>query len=264
MKKMLRLVLLLGCALWLTGCASIVDGGKAEVPMTGTLGATVSITDEGNAVVFEGKLPATAELVRGGGFQSKRYTVEVSKPNYVSKKLKLAPELNNWVWGNILLGGVIGVIVDASTGAMWTLTPESLSVQLQPVTGFEPATEPAKIAQGTSKVAINKNDLFRSPLPAGFAKIEELDKAPINSEHKEKMERYVQNKSEQKAFVIGWKGGFFSTTDVSLAGLHATFERCHKSNSECWLYGLGNEVVWSENKSSRITQDKLQPLSAVN
>ena len=39
--------------------------------------------------------------------------------------------MSGWVWGNILFGGIIGLIVDASTGAMYKLTPEQVEASLK-------------------------------------------------------------------------------------------------------------------------------------
>jgi hypothetical protein len=38
---------------------------------------------------------------------------------------------SGWVWGNIVFGGLIGLVVDASTGAMYKLTPEQVHAQFQ-------------------------------------------------------------------------------------------------------------------------------------
>lgn len=38
---------------------------------------------------------------------------------------------SGWVWGNILFGGLIGLVVDASTGGMYKLTPEQITAELE-------------------------------------------------------------------------------------------------------------------------------------
>jgi hypothetical protein len=42
----------------------------------------------------------------------------------------IEPRLNPWIFGNWLIGGVIRVIVDPATGAMWDLTPEDVEPEL--------------------------------------------------------------------------------------------------------------------------------------
>ena len=44
--------------------------------------------------------------------------------------MTLTRKTNGWVWGNIVFGGIIGLIIDASSGAMYKLTPEQVNAQL--------------------------------------------------------------------------------------------------------------------------------------
>ena len=39
--------------------------------------------------------------------------------------------MDGWLFGNLLFGGLICVIVDAATGAMYKLTPNQMAAQLQ-------------------------------------------------------------------------------------------------------------------------------------
>ena len=36
------------------------------------------------------------------------------------------------VWGNVILGGIIGIIIDFSTGAVYKVKPDEISVGLEP------------------------------------------------------------------------------------------------------------------------------------
>lgn len=38
--------------------------------------------------------------------------------------------MDGWLFGNLLFGGLICVIVDAATGAMYKLTPNQMAAQL--------------------------------------------------------------------------------------------------------------------------------------
>jgi hypothetical protein len=68
-------------------------------------------------------------------------TVVISKDGYESQQVHLAAELNPWVWGNIVFGGIIGVFVDWGTGACDSLRPAVINVTLNSVPGT--ATSPA-------------------------------------------------------------------------------------------------------------------------
>jgi hypothetical protein len=83
-------------------------------------------------VVHRGKTPATVTLKTGEGyFKGKEYTVLIRKEGYEEQSVVIRKELNGWYLGNILFGGLIGLlVVDPLTGAMWTLTPQDINVNL--------------------------------------------------------------------------------------------------------------------------------------
>jgi len=47
-------------------------------------------------------------------------------PGYESQQLKLHNKAQGWVWGNILLGGPVGLIVDCVSGASDELIPKEI------------------------------------------------------------------------------------------------------------------------------------------
>ncbi|HCA7379988.1 TPA: hypothetical protein MX316_006554, partial [Pseudomonas aeruginosa] len=53
------------------------------------------------------------------------------KPGHADTVVNLKSGVSGWYWGNILIGGLIGMlIVDPATGAMYSL-PDEVSGQLQ-------------------------------------------------------------------------------------------------------------------------------------
>jgi hypothetical protein len=46
--------------------------------------------------------------------------VSFSKEGYQDTSIQIPSETSNWVWGNILIGGVIGLIVDFASDGMET------------------------------------------------------------------------------------------------------------------------------------------------
>ncbi len=97
-----------GALVALSGCASIVNKAGEQIHV----GAT----------------PVTLTLMRGAGyFQPEVYTVSLGKDGYARKDLTIAGSLSGWYIGNILFGGLIGMLaVDPVTGAMYTF-PDSVS-----------------------------------------------------------------------------------------------------------------------------------------
>ncbi len=126
-KTKAMLIVLLLPVLLLTGCASIV--GKSAFPLTINShpdGANISIQDEKRTKVFTGTTPTTVTLNAGESyFHAKSYNITFSKPGYADQYAVVKASLSGWYFGNIVFGGLIGIlIVDPITGKMWKLPTE--------------------------------------------------------------------------------------------------------------------------------------------
>ena len=104
-----------------SGCATVVSGpsqhiGIASIPT----GATVSVDN-----VARGQTPVLTPLSRKDD-----HLVKVELPGYHPFEATLTRSVNGWVFGNILIGGLIGVGVDALSGAMYSLTPGQITASL--------------------------------------------------------------------------------------------------------------------------------------
>nr|MBL8412170.1 hypothetical protein [Dechloromonas sp.] len=121
-------------ALALSGCASIFSGTTQEVGIRTTPGAKFTVTNAYGSQVASGESPATVDLKRGAGyFSPQAYRIQLSKSGYKPRTLDIKPGMNPWYFGNILLGGFIGmVIVDPLTGAMFRFAPDELERPLEP------------------------------------------------------------------------------------------------------------------------------------
>lgn len=111
-------------ALFFTSCASIVS--KTSYPVyirTEPRGANISITDKKGKEIYKGTSPATVRLKSGAGYFSKaEYQVKLSSRGFAEKIIPVNYKLNGWYFGNLLIGGVIGLlIIDPITGAMWKI-----------------------------------------------------------------------------------------------------------------------------------------------
>lgn len=119
--------------LTLTSCATIVSKAAYQVSIDSRPeGAMVKIEDETGAEVYRSETPAVVTLEAGGGyFVGKRYRVTIAKAGYEVRTISIESTIDGWYWGNLLLGGLIGMlIVDPVTGAMWTLNPQDIDVAL--------------------------------------------------------------------------------------------------------------------------------------
>jgi len=120
----------------LQGCASILGDSRYPVQVTSApAGASFEITDKSGQVVHSGNTPSTVTLKSGRSyFSGQTYMLHFKKEGYPDKTVQLDSSLSGWYWGNILIGGLIGMlIVDPLTGAMYKL-PEQASADMgQPV-----------------------------------------------------------------------------------------------------------------------------------
>ncbi|MBD8804632.1 hypothetical protein [Pseudomonas syringae] len=128
----LKISLIAIVAFAVTGCASIVSDSKYPVAVTSSpSGAAYEIINESGVSVRSGVTPDEVTLRAGAGyFDGEKYTVTYRKDGYTSSTQTLESGIDGWYWGNIVIGGLIGMlIVDPATGAMYTL-PEKINSTL--------------------------------------------------------------------------------------------------------------------------------------
>lgn len=113
-------------ALLVTGCASIVSKSSYPVVITSSPDqANFTITNKSGMNVHSGKTPSTVTLKSGCGyFKGETYNIAFQKDGYSSDSATIDSSMDGWYVGNIIFGGLIGIlIVDPVTGAMWKLPP---------------------------------------------------------------------------------------------------------------------------------------------
>ena len=123
----------------MTGCASIVHNGARTVTINSNpTGVPFVVRNKAGVEVAGGTTPATQTLdPKGGFFRAESYSV-IYKPQWAPEQTRpLNSSLSGWYFGNIIFGGLLGMlIVDPATGAMWNLEPAvmvSLPQQPAPV-----------------------------------------------------------------------------------------------------------------------------------
>jgi len=122
-------------AFLLGGCASIVHGGNRTISVNSQpAGAKVTVSKISGEVVSHQTTPFTIALdPKRGFFKGQSYQLTLELEGYQTRQVQLRPELTGWYFGNLLFGGVIGMlIVDPATGAMWNLSPALINEKLDP------------------------------------------------------------------------------------------------------------------------------------
>lgn len=104
-------------ALSLTGCATIMHGTNQEVGFSSNpTGAKVCLDNQ-----TCGKTPQVFKVSR-----KDNHVVRLELDGYQPYETTLTKSVSGWVWGNIVIGGLIGLAVDAISGGIYKLTPEQI------------------------------------------------------------------------------------------------------------------------------------------
>lgn len=126
--------LLLSFALFsVTSCCAIINGRTQDVNVAASPAGAKLYVDG----VDKGTVPQQVAISRTGS-----HTIRIEAPGYAPYETSLSSGCSGWVFGNIFIGGLIGLAIDFGTGAIWvydnvnaTLTPE---VKVSTVHGAPP------------------------------------------------------------------------------------------------------------------------------
>lgn len=113
-----------------SGCASIVSRSVYNIPIHSNAPASVEIHNRGEYVTTV-NAPTTLSLSsKSTFFVPARYTFTFKRDGYDDVVKTRSAYLNGWYIGNVIFGGLIGVlIVDPATGAMWRLDENPVGVE---------------------------------------------------------------------------------------------------------------------------------------
>jgi PEGA domain len=122
-----RLAVLAISGLSISGCATMTRGTTQSFVVESTPpGASVETTNGFTCVAT----PCTFKMARKEAF-----SVTIARPGYVTQTHAIDSKMSSGggaaMAGNILVGGIIGAGVDASSGALNDLTPNPLIVTLE-------------------------------------------------------------------------------------------------------------------------------------
>jgi hypothetical protein len=123
MKKLASVALL-----FTVGCASIVHQTTQQIPVKSEpSGAAVSVAC--GDVHNDPKLvtPTVVTVHR----KPDHCVIGLTKDGYQGTEVALRKSVSGWYVANLLVGGIVGFIVDAANGAMWNRSPKEVNADLQ-------------------------------------------------------------------------------------------------------------------------------------
>lgn len=134
MPHLFRLIPVLALAALLPACATITTGTTQNVTVvTEPAGAACTLSREGATVAMVNPTPGTAIISRS----HRDIAVSCSMAGRQNATATLTSQLQAMTAGNVLIGGVIGIAVDAASGAS-ARYPENIALTL-PAAGPTPA-----------------------------------------------------------------------------------------------------------------------------
>ena len=120
---MLNLIYVLVLVLATSGCATVIDGSSQTV--------TFNSSPNGARIYANGMEIGTTPLIMSLK-RSKTTMILAKKNGYEDQQLSLQTKLNNWFWGNFLLGA-FSTTTDYASDAMIEYSPNMYYITLNPI-----------------------------------------------------------------------------------------------------------------------------------
>ena len=98
----------------LSSCATIVAGGAPKITIYGDVPEPVTIETEDGAYI-DVSLPA---IVKANRHHIDGQRIQITSENYKFDDIVLRKTVNEWAFGNILIGGLIGWGIDLGTNCV--------------------------------------------------------------------------------------------------------------------------------------------------
>lgn len=102
------------------GCATIINGRNQDIAVASTPPAAIVKVDG-----LQTTTPGNVELQR-----NRDYTLVFTKNGFPEREVKLESGPSGWLLGNLVFGGLIGLIIDFVTGGAYKLSPGSVDMDM--------------------------------------------------------------------------------------------------------------------------------------
>lgn len=257
MERLFRLMALCACV-FATGCASVAGGNvqKIYVQAQNKDGSEVSGADcqlSNDKGTWRLRAPGDSSVVRS----NRPIEVKCDKAPLPQGVVSVESGTRAAMFGNILIGGVVGAVIDHSSGAAYEY-PEQIRVVMGQLTSLP------WVAGGT-----------KAPPPSGYAALTDVSAVPYLGPHGRDVYREWNGRPNPKAFAISADGHYAWASGTSPADKSLPtdpFERavsaCDRhAQIKCKLYAVNDNVVWVKSEpapsASAATPTAAAPVTAV-
>jgi hypothetical protein len=122
MKRLTMGLAVILVTLFIQSCGTIIHGTTQQIGISSNP-SNASVTINGQQF---GNTPMIIHLGRKDS-----HLVRIQLDGYHAYETTLTRSVSGWVWGNIVFGGLIGLVIDASTGGMYKLTPDQITAEMR-------------------------------------------------------------------------------------------------------------------------------------
>jgi hypothetical protein len=148
------------------GCATIIQGTTQDIGITTDPSEADLLVDNSERY----KSPAKITMKRKND-----HIVEVTKEGFEKENVNIKSVISGAVAGNLLLGGIIGIGVDALSGGANRLEPDNINVRLRPSTEAGKESIEARLGQleklkGKGKITEDEYKKMRQEILAAAGK----------------------------------------------------------------------------------------------
>lgn len=125
-KSIFQWMILLLLIVSLTGCATIMNSSKQEMTLSSSPSqASFTVKNAMGMNVFSGNTPSIFKLER-----KSKYVITMNLKGYRPAEIYIDKKFNMWFCGNLICGGLLGMVIDAVSGAMYKLEPNTIHIEL--------------------------------------------------------------------------------------------------------------------------------------
>jgi hypothetical protein len=159
----------------LSGCATVFSDHKYPVTVDNSGGATFfAVRDRKNQVIHQGVTPQQVTLdANSHPFWPAKYSVTYAGQGDYVQQREIPVKVDPWIAGNIILGGVPGLLVDGATGAMWKL-PERVTGDVPSQYVLADVSEGSRIASAHWNSTLPAKPDATSPMPTSQAEVQQV------------------------------------------------------------------------------------------
>lgn len=151
MRNKQHVTLVVGVSLVLfgaTGCATILGGGSSQAVnvQSNPTSAQFTVLSSSGLEMAQGQTPQSIRLPR-----KNEYEIKFTAPGFQPRSVALSRGTNGWIWGNLVVGWIVGFAVDFLSGSAYKLEPALIDINLVQVHADNGAVETRAIVRMSSK-----------------------------------------------------------------------------------------------------------------